>query len=136
LGEVEIEETTSHVAADVIFRTLFSIPIEHSVARDVFSKFRDHQRSQPILNLAAFLPLPRWMPRFFKRETKETARDIRRLITKLTAERQVQIAEGSAPDDLATKNPRVCPKISARFLNSDCRAMSSARLCACTHLCR
>ena len=27
--EIEIEEQTSHAAADVIFRTLFSIPIEH-----------------------------------------------------------------------------------------------------------
>ena len=29
---LEIEAVTSHIAADVIFRTLFSIPIEHEVA--------------------------------------------------------------------------------------------------------
>ena len=100
---VEIEEETSHAAADVIFRTLFSIPIEHEIAAQVFTRFRDYQRSSPILNIAAFVPLPRWMPRFHKRDTRAAARDIRRLITTLTAERQAQIAAGTAPDDLATK---------------------------------
>ncbi len=101
--EVEIEAETSHAAADVIFRTLFSIPIEHETASKVFHEFRAYQRSQPILNLAAFVPLPRWMPRGFRRETTATAREIRRLITDLTAARQAEIAAGTAPDDLATK---------------------------------
>ncbi|MEP2530480.1 cytochrome P450 [Shimia sp.] len=100
---VEIEQETSHVAADVIFRTLFSIPIEHEIASAVFSQFRDYQRSQPILNLAAFVPLPRWMPRFFRKDTKATAASIRGLIKQLTEERMVAIRDGSAPDDLATK---------------------------------
>ncbi|WGW03105.1 cytochrome P450 [Tropicibacter oceani] len=100
---VEIEEITSHAAADVIFRTLFSIPIEDAVAQKVFHEFRTYQRTQPILNLAAFVPLPRWMPRFFRRDTKDTARRIRALITGLTEDRQREIAAGTAPDDLATK---------------------------------
>ncbi|MGR3584975.1 MAG: cytochrome P450, partial [Pseudooceanicola nanhaiensis] len=86
-AELEIEEETSHVAADVIFRTLFSIPIEHELASAVFHEFRAYQRTQPVVNLAAFVPLPRWMPRFFRRETKLAARRIRDLITRLTAER-------------------------------------------------
>lgn len=100
---IEIEEETSHAAADVIFRTLFSIPIEHEVASQVFSEFRTYQRSQPILNIAALVPLPRWMPRFFKHDTKATAASIRRLITDLTETRMAAIAAGTAPDDLATK---------------------------------
>ncbi|SHK31689.1 Cytochrome P450 [Shimia gijangensis] len=100
---VEIEAETSHAAADVIFRTLFSIPIEHEIAGQVFAQFRDYQRSQPILNIAAFVPLPRWMPRFFASRTKETARAIRGLIRQLTETRMVQIRAGTAPDDLATK---------------------------------
>ncbi|WP_377505018.1 cytochrome P450 [Octadecabacter sp. R77987] len=99
----EVEAETSHAAADVIFRTLFSIPIEHEIAADVFTKFRDYQRSQPILNLAAFIPVPRWFPRFFKGQTKRTARDIRALITQLTTQRMDAIKAGTAPDDLATK---------------------------------
>ncbi|AHD01051.1 cytochrome P450 [Leisingera methylohalidivorans DSM 14336] len=102
-GPVEIEEETSHAAADVIFRTLFSIPIEHEVAVQVFSRFRDYQRSQPLLNLAAFVPLPRWMPRFFRRGTRRNAEMIRGLIAQLTCERMNAIRAGTAPDDLATK---------------------------------
>ncbi|OWU83727.1 cytochrome P450 [Oceanicola sp. 22II-s10i] len=102
-GAIEIEEETSHAAADVIFRTLFSIPIEHEIASAVFHEFRTYQRTQPVVNLAAFVPLPRWMPRFFRRETKAAARKIRGLITRLTAERAEAIAAGGAPDDLATK---------------------------------
>ena len=102
-GPVEIEEETSHAAADVIFRTLFSIPIEHEIAGEVFSRFRDYQRSQPILNLAAFLPVPAWMPRFFRKGTKENAEQIRDLISRLTEERMQAIEAGTAPDDLATK---------------------------------
>ncbi|MEI4234016.1 cytochrome P450 [Roseovarius sp. D22-M7] len=99
----DIELHTSHAAADVIFRTLFSIPIENDTAAKVFEAFKAHQRSQPVLNLAAFVPLPRWFPRFHRRRTRATARVIRGLITRLTDARKVEIAEGCAPDDLATK---------------------------------
>ena len=102
-GVLEIEEETSHAAADVIFRTLFSIPIHHKIATQVFHEFRAYQRSQPILNLAAFLPLPRWVPRLHRQTSLRSARIIRKLITELTAERAVRIADGTAPDDLATK---------------------------------
>jgi len=73
----EIEAMTSHAAADVIFRTLFSIPIENDLATAVFTKFKAHQRSQPILNLAAF--------------------------RQLTEQRYAAITAGTMPDDLATK---------------------------------
>ena len=76
-GVSEIEVQTSHAAADVIFRTLFSIPIENELAAAVFEEFRAYQRSQPILNLAAFVPLPGWMPRLFRRDTRASAARIR-----------------------------------------------------------
>lgn len=103
LGVQDIEPETSHAAADVIFRMLFSIPIEDETATAVFEKFCDHQRTQPILNLAAFIPGPKWMPRFFSRSTKDTAADIRRLITDLTQPRMDAIKAGTALDDLPTK---------------------------------
>jgi cytochrome P450 len=100
---IEIEEEMSHAAADVIFRTLFSIPIEHRLAAQVFREFRAYQRTQPILNLAAFLPLPRWMPRFHRAQTRKAAQSIRRLIADLVAARALEVEAGTAPDDLATK---------------------------------
>ncbi|MEX0307076.1 MAG: cytochrome P450 [Ruegeria sp.] len=101
--ELECEEITSHAAADVIFRTLFSVPIDHEVAAQVFDKFRVYQREQPLLNLAAFVPIPNWLPRFHSRKTRQTARQIRDLIGRLTAERAAAIKDGTAPSDLATK---------------------------------
>jgi cytochrome P450 len=100
---VEMEEQASFAAADVIFRTLFSIPIQDKTAGQVFQAFRAYQRSQPILNLAAFVPLPRWMPRPHARRTRAAAAEIRRLLGDLCAARQAEIAAGTAPQDLATK---------------------------------
>ncbi|MDD7970503.1 cytochrome P450 [Roseinatronobacter alkalisoli] len=102
-GQIEIEEEMSHAAADVIFRTLFSVPIADGTAAEVYRTFRAHQRSAPILNLAALVPLPRWMPRFFPRQTRTTAARIRALITQMTSARMAAIQAGTAPDDLATK---------------------------------
>ena len=100
---VEIESHTSHAAADVIFRTLFSIPIEHEIASEVFDQFREHQRTQPMLNLGAFVRLPAWMPRFHRKKTTQTAKVIRQLIANLTTARMADIQAGTAPNDLATK---------------------------------
>lgn len=101
--EIDIEPETSHAAADVIFRTLFSIPIEDRTAGRVFAAFRAHQDAQPIVNLAALVPLPAWVPRWHGRRTRRTAAVIRDLIASLVAVRADEIAQGRAPDDLATK---------------------------------
>ena len=100
---VEIEAQTSHAAMDVIFRTLFSVPVETPLAAAAFAEFRDHQSAQPVANIAAILPWPKWMPRFHSRRTRRTARRIRGLVASLVASRAAEIAAGTAPDDLATK---------------------------------
>ena len=43
------------------------------------------------------------MPRGFRRDTRQSAIEIRRLIQEMTEHRQAAIAEGTAPQDLATK---------------------------------
>jgi len=100
---LDIEEATSHLAADVIFRTLFSVPIGDETAARVFHAFRAHQRGQPLLNLGAFFRLPAWMPRFHRGATRRTARTIRTLIKAMVDRRAAEIAAGTAPHDLATK---------------------------------
>ncbi|RMC34231.1 cytochrome P450 [Paracoccus alkanivorans] len=102
-GEMDIEPEASHAAADVIFRALFSLPIEHEIASRVFRAFRAHQDAQPIVNLAALVPLPRWLPRLHSARTRRTAAEIRGLIESLVAQRMETIEAGTAPDDLATK---------------------------------
>ncbi len=100
---VEIEAETSHAAMDVIFRTLFSVPVENATAAAAFAAFRAHQKAQPIVNLAALLPLPGWMRVPHSRATRRTARTIRALIAELCEARAARIRAGTAPDDLATK---------------------------------
>ena len=102
-GEQDIEPECSHAAADIIFRTLFSLPIEHDTAARVFRAFRAHQDAQPVVNLAALLPWPRWLPRPHSRRTRRTAAEIRGLIGDLVAARMQAIRAGTAPDDLATR---------------------------------
>ncbi|MCQ0970019.1 cytochrome P450 [Paracoccus sp. TK19116] len=102
-GEGDIEPQVNHLAADIMFRTLFSIPIGNGLADRVYRAFRDHQDSQPIVNPAALLPWPRWLPRPHSRRTRASAEQIRGLITALVAVRARAISDGTAPDDLATK---------------------------------
>ena len=100
---IEIEAETSHVAADVMFRALFSIPIEEKIANAVFQAFRTFQRSQPLLNIAAFVPRARLLSQLFRRDTKTSAGQIRFLLKTLIRQRRAALAAGTAPDDLDTK---------------------------------
>lgn len=102
-GEQDIEPACSHAAADVIFRVLFSMPIGHATAMRVYRAFQAHQASQPVVNIAALLPWPRWLPHRHSRRTRRSAAEIRSLIEGLVADRLTSIAEGHAPDDLATR---------------------------------
>lgn len=102
-GPVDVEPHAAHAAADVIFRSLFSIPVDQGIAAEVFAAFRQHQEAQPLVNLAALLPWPRWLPRPHSRRTRTTAARIRGLIAALVEDRRAQIAAGRAPQDLATK---------------------------------
>ena len=102
-GTVDVEPLASKLAADVIFRTLFSVPIEDKTASKVFDAFRTYQRQQPVANLPALVPALRWLPFWQNRRVKRSALEIRGLITHLTHIRQDQIAAGRAPQDLATR---------------------------------
>ncbi len=102
-GPCEIEAVASHAAADVIFRTLFSVPIENRMAGQVARAFTRYQRHQPILNIAALFPLPRWVPRFHRKPVRQAAAEIRSLVAEMVAHRVEEIADGTAPNDLATK---------------------------------
>lgn len=99
-GRVDIEAVASHATADVIFRTLFSIPIEDKIASETYAAFRAFQRSQPVATVSALVP---WWPVRHNRRTKEAAHALRALIAQLVDTRQTQIVEGTAPNDLATK---------------------------------
>lgn len=99
-GELDVEAMASHATADVIFRTLFSIPIGDAVAAETYAAFQAFQREQPVATLGA---LARWMPMGVSKRARAAADRLRGLIAGLVADRQEAIAAGTAPDDLATK---------------------------------
>ncbi|RZW04426.1 MAG: cytochrome P450 [Rhodobacteraceae bacterium] len=99
-GEVDVEAVASHATADVIFRTLFSIPIDDHVAAETYDAFRRFQRAQPVATRAGLLP---WLPVRHRPATRAAAARLRGTIEDLVAARQTAIAEGTAPDDLATR---------------------------------
>ena len=100
--EVEMEFETSHAAADVIFRTLFSEPIDTDDAQAVFHAFRRYQRTAPVLSMLDIMNAPRWIPRPGRKRAREEGRAIRSLLRKYVDRRAAEIAEGTAPQDLAT----------------------------------
>ncbi len=99
-GKLDVEAWASHATADVIFRTLFSLPIEDDVAQATYQAFRTFQREQPVATIASLIP---WLPVRQSRAAREAAEALRALIEGLVAARQVDISNGNAPDDLATK---------------------------------
>jgi cytochrome P450 len=102
-GPVEIEALASHMAADAIFRVMFSLPIEAPLAAQIYRDFRAFQRAQPLLNAGAFLTLPAWLPRGHGRVARAAARAIRARIAEFVMRRAEEIARGTAPDDFATR---------------------------------
>ncbi|MDJ1007455.1 MAG: cytochrome P450 [Paracoccaceae bacterium] len=99
-GEIDVEPETSRAAADVIFRTLFSLPIDEPTATATYAAFRSYARTQPLLTPRAFAF---FLPAFHRRETRLAAAKVRGLIGRLVADRAAAIAAGTAPDDLATR---------------------------------
>ncbi|MEL7463971.1 MAG: cytochrome P450 [Pseudomonadota bacterium] len=101
--EVEMEFEASHAAADVIFRTLFTVPIEESAAQDVFRAFRRYQRAAPVLSMMDLVGAPAWIPRPGRAIAREEGAKIRALLLSFVERRAAEIEAGTAPDDLATK---------------------------------
>ncbi len=112
-GETDVEAMASHATADVIFRTLFSLPIEDEVARRTYDAFRAFQRTQPVAIASALLP---FLPARPRRDARAAAETLRGLIVELVARRQAEIDAGTAPADLATKIMTTPdPETGARF---------------------
>lgn len=99
---IEMEFECSYFASDVIFRTLFSKPIEHHLARVIFDNFQLYQRAQPVFNMPNILRMPAWVPRFYSKKGERAAQTIHDAIGELVDERIEQIKSGDAPDDLVT----------------------------------
>ena len=81
-GDLDVEAWASHATADVIFRTLFSIPIEDETAQATYHAFRNFQREQPVAGVSALVP---WLPSRPSRAAREAARELRGLIERISS---------------------------------------------------
>ena len=100
---VAVDEEMTHVTADVIFRTIFSIPLEQNSARLLFEAFTRFQESAFVLG---FLQ-PTKLPYFFSRQrrrAKQAALAIRQLIEPMIRERYERHRRGEelAQSDILT----------------------------------
>lgn len=98
--DVEVEMT--HVTADIIFRTIFSVPMEGEDARRIFAAFARFQALAPRLMLPSIYGL-RWLvwPWDVWR-SRRAAREIRGLLEKLIRPRfeAMQVGQPAAHSDI------------------------------------
>ena len=89
----DIEHETAHVTADVIMRTIFSLPLERGDSRAVFEAFARYQREAPAATMPRYHR--RWWPDFgARRRMHAAAQDIRTLLERLVAPRHAAVRAG------------------------------------------
>jgi cytochrome P450 len=88
-----IEHETTHVAADIILRTIFSQTLASADAESIFESFERFQRDAPRDDLPRFPRslMPRWQA---ARKSRQAAADIRRLLRQAIAPRHAHCEKG------------------------------------------
>ncbi len=85
--EQDLEIEMTHVTADIIFRTIFSVPMEGADAHRVFAAFARYQEMAPRLMLPALFGM-RWLVMPWDRwRSRRAAAEIRSLLEKLVRPR-------------------------------------------------
>ena len=108
--DVEVEMT--HVAADIILRTILSQPLDGETAQRIFAAFARYQTIAPRLLMPTFFGLGWLRPWWLAGQARDAAREIRALLATLIAPRHAAAATGDTGGDdllgslLRTRDPQ------------------------------
>ncbi len=92
---LDLEEEMTHVTADIIFRTIFSVPIEEKNAREMFSAFAKFQALAPRLMLPSIFGM-KWLVWPWDRwQSIRAAKRIRTLLGHMISARTSRLADRS-----------------------------------------
>ena len=98
VSELEVEAEMTHVTADIIFRAIFSLPLEVPQARRLFAAFSRFQALAPRLMLPSLFGL-RWLVAPWDSwRSREAAHEIRGLLSGLVRPRWDACAAGPGDD--------------------------------------
>lgn len=94
-SEHDIEIEMTHVTADIIFRTIFSVPLEGAAAKQIFAAFTIFQSLAPRILLPALFGFPRLVLPWYARRSRTAATQIRSLLVGLIKPRFDDYRAGS-----------------------------------------
>ncbi len=95
-GEMIVDEEMMHVAADIIFRTIFSRPLESEEARLIFAAFTRFQEAAFAKGMTRAVGLPGWVSYFGQKKAKRAAREIRDVLDAIVKARFDSFHSGKA----------------------------------------
>jgi cytochrome P450 len=84
------------LTAEIITRTIFGRRLGGEHATEIVAAFSEYQRFVGQLDLAYFLGLPDWLPRFHSPRLHHRARRIHRVLDQIIADCRVELANGEA----------------------------------------
>lgn len=98
----DVQEEMTLVAADIIFRTIFSQGIDAGQAKQIFEAFKVYQALSPKITLPAVYGLKWLVPFWLRRRSLEAANEIRSLLAEVIAPRFAarDAAAGTSPSDI------------------------------------
>ena len=99
----DADETTTRIAADIIFRTLVSLPLGDARVTELNEAFLAYQRLVPGLLLAEVARLPYWLLPWRNARARRAAKRVRTLLEPVIDARVEAMERGEdVPDDLLT----------------------------------
>ena len=92
--DLDIQEEMTFVTADIIFRTIFSRPLEKHEAAVIFHAFNDYQEAAYAHGLNRQMRLPEWMSALRYRRARRAAAAIRAVLDPMVALRHASFHAG------------------------------------------